>query len=239
MVGGVKTPKMFDSLIFREVERVNYNTVLIKCDTEKPVALQVGQHIKIQATVKGKLVSRPYTPISEVSDYKHMDLLIKVYSDGVMTPYLGSVRPGDSIKYAFAKNQFALEKSVTNVGMICGGTGITPMINVARALLPLKVQCSLLFSNVIEEDILCKKMLDEWATNYKDIFTVHYTLTGQIRDDWKGLVGRPNPEMIARVLPPPSPSTKILVCGPVRMTNSIASVLYDMGYTVSMVFAFA
>ena len=46
----------------------------------------------------GKLVVRPYTPISSDDDVGYMDLMIKVYKDGKMSSYMDSLSVGDHIQ---------------------------------------------------------------------------------------------------------------------------------------------
>ena len=42
------------------------------------LGLPVGKHIFLSAKVDGKLVVRPYTPVTSDDDRGHMDLVIKV-----------------------------------------------------------------------------------------------------------------------------------------------------------------
>ena len=56
-------------------------------------------------------------------------------------------------------------KKKTRIGLIAGGTGITPMFSVAQAIvlsndLPL---ITFLFSNKTKDDILCKDDIDHLA----------------------------------------------------------------------------
>lgn len=54
-------------------------------------------------------------------------------------------------------------------GMIAGGTGITPMYQVAKALLTDPAETtsiSLIYANVTEDDILLRKELDELTHTY-------------------------------------------------------------------------
>ena len=54
-------------------------------------------------------------------------------------------------------------------GMIAGGTGITPMYQVAKALLTdpgEATSISLIYANVTEDDILLRKELNELSQTY-------------------------------------------------------------------------
>lgn len=73
--------------------------------TEKHVlGLPVGQHLYLSARVDGKLVVRPYTPISSDDDLGYVEFMIKVYfrnvhpkfpEGGKMSQHLESLKIGE------------------------------------------------------------------------------------------------------------------------------------------------
>jgi cytochrome-b5 reductase len=84
-------------------------------------------------------------------------------------------------------------------GMIAGGTGITPMLQIIRAVIrgrPTgdKTEIDLIFANVNKEDILLKEDLDQLAKEDKG-FRIHYVLNNP-PEGWDGGVGFVTPEMI-------------------------------------------
>ena len=95
-----------------------------------------------------------------------------------MSKYVAEMKIGDTIDVRGPKGMFLYQPNMCReIGMIAGGTGITPMLQVARAILnnPAdKTKVSLIFANVNEEDILCKDMLTEMAK--KPNFKVYYVL---------------------------------------------------------------
>ena len=75
--------------------------------------------------------------------------------------------------------------------MIAGGSGITPMFQVAQGILrnPLDAtKVFLIYANVTEEDILLRKELDAWARDhrarFKVCFSCHDLKFGGIDDLW-------------------------------------------------------
>jgi cytochrome-b5 reductase len=98
--------------------------------------------------------------------------------------------------------------------MIAGGTGITPMLQVARYSLfnpgdPTKF--TLIYANVNEDDILLKVELDYLVAMFPYRFKVYYVLNNPPAG-WKGGVGFVSKEHIQEHLPV-SGNSKILVCG--------------------------
>ena len=83
--------------------------------------------------------------------------------------------------------------------MIAGGTGITPMLQIIRAVIrgrPTgdKTEIDLIFANVNKEDILLKEDLDQLAKEDQG-FRIHYVLNNP-PEGWDGGVGFVTPEMI-------------------------------------------
>lgn len=116
--------------------------------------------------------------------------------------------------------------------MIAGGTGITPMLQVIKAVLrnPLDTtKISLIFANLTEQDILLKKELDELALKHPGQFSVYYVVN-QSYSSWSGGVGFVTPQMITEHLPGPAENVKVLICGPPPMNKAMAGHLEQLGY---------
>jgi len=108
--------------------------------TDEPI----GGHFSII----NKNVRRSYTPvgIKKLGDRVEMELSIKVYEDGELTPWIDEQEIGDTFVMAGPKGHihYAVEKigyfsiagqtarRYKKVTMIAGGTGITPMLQILR-----------------------------------------------------------------------------------------------------------
>jgi len=117
------------------------------------------------------------------------------------------------------------ERKAKHFGMIAGGTGITPMLQIMNAVLRdepnSNVTISLLYANQSEDDILVRQELEEAVTKYAGRFKLHYTLD-RPPEDWKYSKGFISKEMIEEHLPAASAddgSTQILMCGPPPMVK--------------------
>ena len=77
-------------------------------------------------------VVRPYTPVSSDDSPGHIDFVIKAYvPDGKLSQHLGAMAVGDSIEMKGPINKIKYETNMKKeIGMIAGGTGITPMLQV-------------------------------------------------------------------------------------------------------------
>ena len=95
---------------------------------------------------------RSYTPVSEIKDQGFMDMLVKVYfeKDGVgggnMSQAMDALAIGQYIEMKGPIGKFEylghgrctvqdVERTVKSFIMICGGSGITPIYQVFRAIM--------------------------------------------------------------------------------------------------------
>jgi cytochrome-b5 reductase len=201
------------------------------------LGLPIGQHISLAATIAGqpKEVVRSYTPISSDEEKGYFDLLIKSYPTGNISKHVASLMVGQHMKVKGPKGAMVYKPNmVRHFGMIAGGTGITPMLQVVKAVirgreLGDRTEIDLIFANVNPEDILLKEDLDGLAAKDPK-FRVHYVLNNP-PEKWNGGVGFVTADMIKEKLPSPASDVKILVCGPPPMVSAMKKATESLGYT--------
>eukprot|EP00658_Telonema_sp_P-2_P025021 TRINITY_DN20073_c0_g1_i1.p3 TRINITY_DN20073_c0_g1~~TRINITY_DN20073_c0_g1_i1.p3 ORF type:complete len:257 (-),score=69.94 TRINITY_DN20073_c0_g1_i1:23-793(-) len=156
----------------------------------------------------GKSVSRSYTPVTGNDDVGFVEFVIKVYfknehpkfpAGGAMSQHLHSMKVGETIRAFGPKGALRYHglgrfhvrhprsgkferseetKNVSRVGMIAGGTGLTPMLQMVTEALKDKTdptEWSLLFANQTPDDIMLREELDAVAASDKR-FSVWYTV---------------------------------------------------------------
>ena len=135
-------------------------------------------------------IVRSYTPVSSDHDLGVVDLVSKVYKGGIidrfpdggkLSQHLGELKVGDELTIQgpfglityLGQGSFRVgrrEFHVTRIGMIAGGTGLTPMLQVIEAIIrddEDTTEISLLFGNQTEADILLRDRLEGLAETYE------------------------------------------------------------------------
>jgi len=213
--------------------------------------------MSVAAMIEGqpKEVVRSYTPISSDEDQGHFDLLIKSYPTGNISKHMAQMTIGQNLKVKGPKGAMVYTPGlVRHFGMIAGGTGITPMLQIIRAVIRGRprnggkdtTQVDLIFANVNKEDILLKDDLDKLAAEDYG-FRVYYVLNNPPQN-WDGGVGFCTPDMIKVAhtvpfswqrasadihqerLPSPAKDIKILICGPPPMVSAMKKATESLGY---------
>jgi cytochrome-b5 reductase len=220
-----------------------------------------------------EIVERKYTPVTnDETTSGHVDLVIKIYrpgnvkmpdgserdwtDGGKMSLHLDKLKVGDYLEMRgpvgvvryLGQGAFKYpgnpNRQFKEVGMMAGGTGITPMLQILQSSLldpEDKTKFSLIYANKTENDILVKDLLDEAVVHGNGRIKVHYTLDFP-PDNWpkqysKGFITK---DMIRENLPPPSEdNTLVLMCGPPPMVNFACKAnLKEMNYSTSTMVAF-
>ena len=195
--------------------------------------------MSLAATPKGveKEVVRSYTPISSDEDKGHFDLMIKSYPQGNISAHMATLKIGDTMKVRGPKGAMVYRENMCKrIGMIAGGTGITPMLQVIRAINRMRpknggndrTKVDLIFANVNPDDILLKEEIDKVDKEDAD-FSVYYVLNNP-PEKWNGGVGFVTADMIKEKLPAPGPDMKILICGPPPMVSALKKATESLGY---------
>ena len=74
-------------------------------------------------------VLRPYTPSHTTIGY--LELVIKRYEEGKMSQHIHSLKPGDTLDFKGPiMGTYIIPNEFESIGLIAGGTGITPMLQV-------------------------------------------------------------------------------------------------------------
>lgn len=128
------------------------------------------------------------------------------------------------------------KRHVKKFGLICGGSGITPILQVLRGILQdtsdTTTEIWVLDANRTIDDILCYDELNKWAEQYPTRFNLHHTLSN-VPEDWKYSKGRMNVDMFKKYLPPPGEDSIALVCGSDAMCyETVKPGLQELGWNV-------
>lgn len=175
-----------------------------------------------------EMLIRPYTPISTNKMVGTFDLLVKAYPNGRMSTFLTSLEPlfpqqsliptesneltppsittvtsAAVVSFKHIPPNVKIQHPFGNpsfIGMIAGGTGITPMIQALHALLGknndshsdnennnnedlLNFKVSLLYGSRTYDDILAKEMLETWSQSHHNQLSITHALSREKRKD--------------------------------------------------------
>jgi len=164
---------------------------------------------------------------------------------GVLTQHLESLKIGDKIDVKGPMGEYIFNTSVSiagvptppnalstfthttkgvkqtyrQLGLICGGSGITPGLQVAEAVLAdatLNVKIMLLYASQTEADLLCRDQIEKLGADER--FSFWYTVD-RPSDGWAYSSGFINEAMCRERLPAPGKEHVVFICGPPPMVK--------------------
>jgi len=247
-----KEPSMdtaeFRDFIVTEIEQLSHDTKRFRfaLPEGESLNLPLGGHVQVQMQIGTEIRKKPYTPITGNNAHGYFDLVIKTYEQGKISKAFHQLSLGDTVSFKALHGRFKYtpcEKNQTpaqQIGMIAGGTGITPMYQVLQAIAENPADFTkvcLLYANRTKEDILLRNELERLShLPGKDISVVH--ALSRESGEFDGIKGYITPEVIKDYLPPPGEGVRILVCGPAPFCKAMMEHLTLLNFTPSMIFRF-
>ncbi|CAF3346550.1 unnamed protein product [Rotaria sp. Silwood1] len=264
----LKNPDTKYTFSLAHKENISHDTRLFRFQlpsAKHVLGLPIGQHIYLTAHINGELVKRPYTPTTSDDNQGYFDLVIKIYPHGKMTQYLDKFSIGQKIEVSGPSGNLVYKdnglfnirprkpdpfvtRRIHRLGLIAGGTGITPMYQILNEILKeqtsivpggrVDIKIWLLFANQTEQDILLRDELELLAASNSDRFKIWYTVDRE-SEEWKYSKGFINEDMLREHMPPAGDDVLICICGPPPMIKFACIPNLDkLGYTESMRFTF-
>eukprot|EP01012_Entosiphon_sulcatum_P015515 TRINITY_DN2046_c0_g1_i1.p1 TRINITY_DN2046_c0_g1~~TRINITY_DN2046_c0_g1_i1.p1 ORF type:complete len:285 (+),score=51.23 TRINITY_DN2046_c0_g1_i1:32-886(+) len=245
------------SFVLDQVRKLNHNVSVFRFNlpNNAPLGISVASCVLTKGPVDkdGKDVVRPYTPITGKDQRGYFELLVKHYEGGPMSSHIFNLKPGDKldVKGPFVKLEYK-PRMKRHLGMIAGGTGITPMYQLINEVLSNpedNTEIDLIYCNRTVDDIVLRSELDQLARRHRN-FRVHYSLD-QPCWYWSGWRGFLTERVVSKHIPKPSNDSLVLVCGPKgfmdhvsgdkkspRDQGDVSGILKKLGYEPHHVFKF-
>ncbi|CAE7497266.1 CBR2 [Symbiodinium sp. KB8] len=131
-------PKQWKDFECIEKKQLTHNTARLRfaLPPHHELGMTTASCLVARADIDGKTVVRPYTPTSREHDKGFFDLVVKTYPEGKLSKHMFGLDQGDFLEFKgpFKKLDIS-SNSKKAIGMIAGGTGITPMLQVIQKLL--------------------------------------------------------------------------------------------------------
>ena len=187
----------WSTLRLLKVEKVSSDTKVFTFatpDETKPLNLPTCACLLASggADAEGNPFVRPYTPVSTNARVGEFDLMVKIYPQGNLSQFMDKMKPGDTLDFKHikfnVKRQYPFE--FDHLGMLVGGTGITPMIQALHAVLGNpedSTNVTMLYGSQRSDQILCEQILMDWQNDFPERLKVIHVMSNE-PEKTKGIV---------------------------------------------------
>lgn len=144
-----------------------------------PFRFEAGQFFTLVRKIDGKDVRRAYSASSPAQTTDEVRVTVKEVAGGLVSPDLvRNLKAGETLEVAGPSGSFTLPKGRSHAVLIGGGSGITPLISIARTHLAADpaIKIDLLYGNRGEADVIFKDALAELAAAHQERFRVRHVL---------------------------------------------------------------
>ncbi|BDI23138.1 FAD-binding oxidoreductase [Herbiconiux sp. L3-i23] len=196
-----------------------------------------GQHLDIRLTADdGYQAERSYS-IASSGPGEVVELGVDEVPDGEVSPYLTQViEPGDELEVKGPLGGYFVwhADDPSPVQLIAGGSGIVPLLAMARARASARVSTPfrLLYSVRTRADAMYADEIDGLAAQGIE---VTWAYTREAPAGWAGTTGRLTPQALAASVWPAAENPLTFVCGPTGFVEASADALVAGGQNAARV----
>ncbi|WP_214467173.1 FAD-binding oxidoreductase [Microbacterium flavescens] len=220
------------------VEQATPSARVLRLAVEDWPGSDAGQHVDIRLTAEdGYQAERSYS-LGSYGAGPDIELAVDEIPEGEVSPYLvRDVLPGDELEVKGPLGGYFVWRAGGEgpVQLIAGGSGIVPLMAMARAARDASAAASfrLLYSVRRAQDAIYR---DELARSAADGgVPVSWAYTRGAPEGWTGRVGRLDDAAIREAVWPAGQQPTVFVCGPTGFVEHVADALVRLGHPAAKV----
>jgi ferredoxin-NADP reductase len=231
-------PDEDDVLVCRQVrvETHDVKSFIFSGRTPKLFRFEPGQFLTLDLEIDGQQINRCYT-ISSAPTRPHLvSITVKRVPGGPVSNWLhDNLKPGAEIRAVGPMGVFsASNHPAPKYLFLSGGSGITPLMSMARTQHDLALNPDIVFVHAARSptDIIFRAELGLMERNLPG-FRVAAICEGDSADErWAGYRGRLSLPML-KLIAPDFESREIFTCGPAPFMAAVRNILGEAGFDMS------
>jgi len=198
-------------------------------------AFRPGQYLTLAAKIDGREMRRSYS-ICSAPDDPVLTVGVKRLADGRFSGFIHErLRVGDTLRVMPPQGRFtALAGPRHDYVLIAAGSGITPMLSIARTVLAHEPDSTitLVYGNRSTDSIMFREELDDLKDRYLARFSLVHVLSREAQDVellHGRITGERIAELVRRGLIDAHDADGVFLCGPGAMIEDVSAALKALG----------
>ena len=221
------------TLTLNEVKRETEKAVTLIFDDDEACKYLPGQYLTLIMKIDGKEERRSYSICSTPKTENGISVTVKEITGGKVSGFINrNVAKGQTIEILAPEGNFLLpDDHQGHLVFIAAGSGITPVFSMIKEVLHhLENDVTLIYGNRNESSVIFGSELRQLAEKFADRFTLIETLS-QPSENWNGLKGRINHELLKNNLQRLNNDAFYYLCGPEELMKTTKEFLLKSGVT--------
>ncbi len=194
-------------------------------------AFKPGQYLTLRAQVAGQDLRRSYSICAAPGEAPRVGVR-RVPGGAFSTWVHDSLKVGDALDVMEPDGRFghALARAPHHVLAVAGGSGITPILSILKAVLAVdgRTRCTLLYGNRGSASTMFKDELDDLKNRHLTRLAIHTVFSREVVDS-PLQAGRLDADKLAMLLRLAGPVDQAFVCGPHAMNDEVEAALKAAG----------
>ena len=227
----------FTSLTVKATRLETADGLVVAFDMSPNLAFTPGQYLTLRAEINGAAEQRCYS-ICSAPDDPVVEVAIKRVPGGRFSEWAHeSLKPGAALDVMAPEGRFGCSPGSAPAPRylaVAAGSGITPVISLARTLLAAEPSASftLVYGNRDMASIMFREALDDLKDRYMARFSAIHILSRELQDValFNGHIDGPRLQALtAAGLIAPADADLVFVCGPTAMMDTAETALAALG----------
>lgn len=225
--------KGFHEITVAAVEKLTSETVKVILDIPENLKSEFrfipGQYLNVAVDLNGKEERRSYSICSDPKE--PIAFAVKAIKNGKVSTWFNTILPGQKLFIAKPQGNFVLDKSAKNIVAIAAGSGITPILSIAKELESSNGEMKLFYGNRTKTSTIFSDELKK--LNHVKI--IHF-LSGENAED--AVSGRITKDSFTEQIKADLNMLKadaFFICGPEQMILDVSSTLEFFGVSKSKI----
>ena len=193
----------------------------------RQLAFTPGQFVSFTAMFGEKEITRPYS-IASAPDGNRFEICSNLVKDGLFSPRLFSMKPGDTVEMAAPLGFFVFRNPGREAIFVATGTGIAPFRSVLHAYMGQGYACklTLIFGVRYEQSLMYGEEFEELARRHPNF---HFWPTlSRPGAEWTGRTGHVRNHLLEAIAD--RRDLDVYACGLKLMVDGVCALLKGTGF---------
>jgi ring-1,2-phenylacetyl-CoA epoxidase subunit PaaE len=205
----------------------------VPAELEQQFRASPGQHIVLRAMIDGEETRRTYSLINAPQE-RPLRILARMQPGGRMSGFLSRLHAGETLEVLPPNGSFTPHAGTLGAGIrvaFAAGSGITPVLSVARSVLAAGGRMIVFYGNRSAARTMGLEELEGLKDRYPDRLSLHFLMSREPQEVelYNGRLDADKVRELSAAFCAPQAVAEYFICGPGQMAETVAGALAQLG----------